>query len=263
MRYLRLIGLFIRAAAQQELAYRTNFVIGLLHSLLSLGTGILGLVIVFGQVETVRGWTFPATLALLGVYLIVGALRGLCIGPSLDKLAGLGGEVWTGSFDWTLLRPVNAQFLASFRYWRLWALIDFIFGVSVLGVALAQLNAALTPVRIVMFLLALGASVMTLYALLLAFAALAFWSPGVLTTWVFDGVFQMARYPITLYPGWLRLVLTWIVPVGIMTTVPAQALSGDLSWAWLLGSAVMAAVMLVGSSVLFRRGARRYASASS
>ena len=50
-----------------------------------------------------------------------------------------------------------------------------------------------------------------------------------LFTWVFDGIFQMARYPVGMYPGWLRLVLTWIVPVGVITTVPAQALTGSLS----------------------------------
>ena len=50
-----------------------------------------------------------------------------------------------------------------------------------------------------------------------------------LFTWVFDGLFQMARYPVGMYPGWLRLVLTWIVPVGVITTVPAQALTGALS----------------------------------
>ena len=37
----------------------------------------------------------------------------------------------------------------------------------------------------------------------------------------------MGRYPVGLYPGWLRLVMTWIVPVGVMTTVPAQALTGE------------------------------------
>ena len=42
MRYLRLAGKFARASAQDELAYRANFWISLLHSLLNLGTGLLG-----------------------------------------------------------------------------------------------------------------------------------------------------------------------------------------------------------------------------
>ena len=124
MYYLRLIGQFARASAQDELAHRANFWISLLHSLLNLGTGVLGIVVLFEQVETIHGWDLPSALALLAVYLIVGALRGLFIGPSLEALAGMDGEVWTGKLDFTLLRPVNVQFLASFRRWRPFALVD-------------------------------------------------------------------------------------------------------------------------------------------
>jgi ABC-2 type transport system permease protein len=73
----------------------------------------------------------------------------------------------------------------------------------------------------------------------------------------------MARYPVGLYPGWLRLVLTWVVPVGVMTTVPAQALTGDPSTGTLVGGVALAAALLVGTSALFRSGLRHYASALS
>jgi len=126
-----------------------------------------------------------------------------------------------------------------------------------------QLERALTLAHLATFLIALGAGVTIMYAILLACTGLVFWSPGFLFTWVFNGVFQMARYPVGLYPGWLRLVLTWVVPVGVMTTVPAQALTGDLPAGTLIGSIVLAVALLIGASALFRVGLRRYASASS
>ena len=263
MRYLRLVRRFAEASAQNELAYRANFWISLLHSLLNLGTGVLGVMVLFEQVETVRGWDLPSTLALLGVYLTLSALRALFIGPSLDALAGLGGEIWTGRFDFTLLRPVDVQFQASFRHWRPLALIDLVLGLGVLGTAAIQLRHALTMEHLATFLITSVVGVVILYAILLAFTGLVFWSPGFLFTWVFDGIFQMARYPIGLYPGWLRLALTWVVPVGIMTTVPAQALTGQLSPEILIGSVALATALLIGASALFRFGLRRYASASS
>jgi ABC-2 type transport system permease protein len=263
MRYLRLVRRFAEASAQNEMAYRANFWISLLHSLLNLGTGVVGVTVLFGQVGTVHGWDYPATLALLGVYLSVDALRGLFIGPSLDALAGLGGEIWSGQFDFTLLRPVDVQFLASFRHWRPLALIDLALGLGVLGTAVVKLETPLTLARTATFLIALGAGVTILYAILLAFTSLVFWSPALLYTWIFDAVFQMARYPASLYPGWLRLALTWVVPVGVMTTVPAQALAGKLSARMLIGSVALAAALLAGASALFRFGLRRYASASS
>jgi ABC-2 type transport system permease protein len=263
LRPLQLIHVFVKTSIKNETAYWANFLVGLLNSLLNLATGILGVIVLFGQVETVRGWSFASTLAVLGVYLAVGAVRDLFISPSLDALTGMDGEVWVGTFDFTLLRPVDTQFLASVRRWRLFALFDLLLGLGVLITAVARMGTALTAAHLVTFLAALAASLITLYAILLALSGLVFWSPGFLFSWVFDGIFQMARYPVRLYPGALRLLLTWIVPVGVITTIPAQALTGELSPAALAGSLGFSLALLAGASILFRSGLRRYASASS
>ena len=259
MRPFHLIAAFMRASLQQELAYRSNFWISLLNSLLSLVVGVLSLQVIFAQVDSLRGWDHSQALTLLGVYLIVSALRGLFIGPSLEELAGMGQEVMTGRFDFTLLRPVDTQFLVTFRVWRLSSLVDLAVGVGVI-VAARPVNAA---AHLPAFLLALLAGAAVLYSLLLAFTALVFWSPGFTFTWVFDAFFQLARYPVVIYPGWLRVLLTWLVPVGLMTTVPAQALTGSAAPQTLAAGAALALALLGASSLFFRRALRRYASASS
>jgi ABC-2 type transport system permease protein len=165
--------------------------------------------------------------------------------------------------DYTLIRPVDTQFVASFRQWRLFSLFDLVLGLGVLGVAVARIREGLEPGHWLMFVIAMLAGSAILYAILLAFTALVFWGPGVLFTWVFDGVFQMARYPLGLYPGWLRLLLTWVIPVGIITTVPAGTLSGVTSPEMLAGMIAFAAVLIFASSALFRFGLRHYKSASS
>jgi ABC-2 type transport system permease protein len=263
LHYARLVRTFFRTSLQQELAYRTNLFIGLLHTVLNLGSGVLALWVLFGQVESIRGWSFGSTLALLGVYLTVGALRSLVISPSLDALTGMDGEVWDGRFDFTLLRPADIQFLASTRHWRLFALVDLFLGAGVLVVAVHQLGRAFEAAHLLTFVVAMGAGLMTLYALLLFFAGLVFWSPGFLFSWVFDGLFQLARYPVGLYPAQLQLILTWVIPVGVITTFPAEALTGGLSPSVLAGSVTLAVVLVIGASAVFRSGVRRYASASS
>ena len=263
MRPFRLIGAFLRASIQQEMAYRANFFLGLGYSLLNLAVSVAGLGILYGQVETIRGWDYRSTLALLGVYLTVSALRGLFIGPSLDSLAGMEGDILSGRFDFTLLKPVNLQFLVSFRQWRPFALLDLALGVGVIARALTLPGTPLSLGGLLAFFAALAAGMLALYAVLLAFSALVFWSPGFLFTWVFDGIFQLARYPLGLYPGWLRLVLTWVIPVGLVTTLPAQALNGLLPPSLLAGSAVFSLGLFLAATLFFQRSLRRYASASS
>jgi ABC-2 type transport system permease protein len=261
--YIKLIRSFFWASVQAEMAHRSNFWISLLHSALNLVTGVLGVAVLFGQVETINGWDFTSTLAILGVYLTIGALRGLFIGPSLDALAGMDGEVWTGKLDFTLLRPVDVQFQASFRQWRPFRLLDLALGLGVLVTASLRLGQSLTLAGLLAFLITLLVGMLILYAILLVFAGLVFWSPGFLFTWIFDGVFQMARYPVGVYPQWVQLILTWIIPVGVITTVPAQALAGSLSVVAFGKASLIALVLLLGATLVFRTGLRRYTSASS
>lgn len=101
----------------------------------------------------------------------------------------------------------------------------------------------MTGIGRVTYLLALLVSVTLLYSLLLGLTGLLFFSPGFFYTWLFNRVVQMARYPLTLYPGWLRLFLTWVLMVGLMTT-GADAYRA-LAVLWRLGGA--------GRGVLRRR----------
>jgi ABC-2 type transport system permease protein len=263
MYYLHLIRSFFTASAQDEMAHRSNFWISMLNSILNLATGVLGVAVLFGQVDNINGWDFASTLSILGVYLTVGALRGLFIGPSLDALAGMDGEVWTGKLDFTLLRPVDVQFQASFRHWRPFRLFDLALGIGVLVSASLSLGQFLTIQNFLTFLITLMVGMLILYAILLIFAGLVFWSPGFLFTWVFDGIFQLARYPVGVYPEWVRLILTWIIPVGVITTVPAQALGGRMPFAALATATLIAVGLLIGGTMVFRIGLQRYASASS
>ena len=47
---------------------------------------------------------------------------------------------------------------------------------------------------------------------------------------LFDGVFQTGRWPVGIYPGWLRYSVTFLVPIAFAVTVPAQAVTSRLEW---------------------------------
>lgn len=260
---LSLIKSFMHASLQQDLAYRANFWINLLHSLLNLVVAISAILILFNQIENLNGWTFSSTLGVMAVYLIISALRGLFIGRSLETLVGMGEEISNGNFDFSLIRPVNVQFLVTFCIWRFFALLDLALGVGVLIYAATQSSDPFTWINWFLFSITLISATILIYTLILGLSALAFWSPGFLITWVFDALFQLARYPIGIYPPLVRILLTWIIPIGLITTIPAQALSGQIGFEMVLISLAVAGILLVGASWLFRQGVNRYHSASS
>ena len=79
---------------------------------------------------------------------------------------------------------------------------------------------------------------------------------------LFEGIYQVGRWPIGVYPGWLRYSMTYLVPIGFAVTVPAQALTGRLGWETVLVLLGFTAVVVVFTRWFWRFGLKRYSGAS-
>jgi ABC-2 type transport system permease protein len=260
MSYLRLFGVFFRVSVMGELAYRVNFLMQLFQSLLELATSLAGLAVIFSHTRTLGDWRPDEVLALVGVYFIVGGMIGLVIQPGMTQLID---SVRDGTLDFTLTKPEDAQLLVSIRRVEIWQLIDMGMGVAVLVIALIRLGEKVGGWQAAVFILMLLAGSVIIYSFWLILATLSFWFVRVENILeIFRSMYEAGRWPISLYPGWLRFALTFIVPVAFATTVPAQALTGRLSVLTLVCAVVLAIVMLVVSRVFWRVGLRQYSGTS-
>jgi viologen exporter family transport system permease protein len=261
MRGLRLSWLFFRIGALNELQYRANFWLQILQSAIQLGTGLAVLGLVFSQTPALNGWTQPALLSVMGVHILMGGVIGTLIQPSMERLRQ---DIREGTFDFVLTKPEDIQVLSSVREIRIWQGVDVLVGLVVLVIAIAQLGQAVGPVEAAAFAIALVIGGLMIYSFWLVLTTVAFWIVRVdQIAELFEGVYQSGRWPVTIYPGWLRISLTFLVPIAFAVTVPAQALTQRLTpetLALALGFGILA---LVVSRVFFRIGLRRYSGASS
>jgi ABC-2 type transport system permease protein len=260
MRYGRIARTFLVAEVKNELAYRLNFFLGIVEMLLVMGTSIGAVLVLFAQTTSLNGWSLPQMLALTGVYYLVQGGVNIVFGPSFEKLME---HVRLGTLDFTLLKPANSQILVSTRHFRIVRLVDLMLGAGVVIVGLVMLGSAVTLWSVVTFLITLACGVLCVYALLLSLVTLSFWFVRVdnilAIFWAFT---DAGRFPIDLYPGWLRFTLTTIVPIGIAVTVPAEAISGRMSLETFLGM-LAGTVFSVGfASWLWRKGLQSYTGAS-
>lgn len=263
MRYFRLIFTFMKAAFQNESAYRLNFVMNLLSAVLSLAGGIGGIYILYVNNEALNGWTMPETLAVLGVYMLVQAVKNVVIGPSMNKLGGMDGEIESGTFDYTLLKPISTQYYISVREWSLWSILHITVAAGVILFAVDGMNSEITVMAAVQFLVALAISLGILYSVMLILSSIAFWYRGTYMLWIMEDILQAGRYPIGIYPGPLRLVLTWVLPIGFIVSVPAEALVQKADPLMLAAGAVLMIVLFTVATIFFNRSLHKYSSASS
>jgi ABC-2 type transport system permease protein len=243
-----------------ELAYRVNFVVRLFQSLVELGTALAGLAIVFSYTDNLGGWRPDEIVALVGVYFLVGGVIGLFIQPSMEAFIE---SIREGTLDFTLTKPEDGQLLISIQDVEIWELIDILLGFGVLSVALVRLGERIGAGEAAAFAVMLLAGGAIVYSFWLILASLSFWFVRVENILViFQSMYEAGRWPISLYPGWLRFGLTFLVPVAFATTVPAEALTGRLDTPTLLGALALAAALLVASRLFWRTGVRHYSGAS-
>jgi ABC-2 type transport system permease protein len=250
MFYLSLLRMLFGVSLLNELEYRANFWFQLLQSAISVGTALGGLAVIFSHTATLGGWRPEELVLLLGIYTAMSGFMGAVISPNMERLMQ---DVREGTLDFALTKPVSSQFLVSFRQVAIWRLTDVLLGVALAGGATTRLGTLVGPLQAVFFALALVAGAVIVYSFRLLLATLTFWVIRVENIMViFSSLYDAGRYPVGLYPDWLRMLLTFAVPVAFATTVPAEALAGRLT----------PMTLLAASRLFWRTGLRHYSGAS-
>ena len=260
MRFFHLFGIYFRIGVLNELQYRVNFFVQLFQSFLALATGLIGLWLVFNYTDSLGGWSRPELLAVMGVHILMGGLIKTTIQPNMERLMG---DVQQGTLDYILTKPADAQILVSVRETRIWQSVDIVIGLIVLVVAVFELKENIGIWQALGFGSALVFGGLMIYCFWLMLTTAAFWVIRMdQIVELFQGVYQAGRWPVGIYPGWLKTGLTFLVPVAFAVTVPAEALTGRLTPLALLSAAGLTILLLLVSRWVWQTGLRNYSGAS-
>lgn len=257
---LRVLAWEWRATLQGAAEYRTDLVTGTLVSVLWLAISAVPSLVVSLHTDGAGGWTLPRLMYLLAVWYLMDAVMWIVVMPNISAW---GEMVRTGTLDAILLRPVDSLLLASLRTFGVQDAPKILLAIG-LGVASVAAGGGPQGAWAV-----LGSVVCVLCGMVLMWAAAVLACVRTLSQVQFDASFlvhaglNLARVPVPLYGGVVTVLLTWVVPVAFVATVPAQVMFGMVTpWVVLAGVALAAAA--VGLAVLaWRSELRRYAGAMS
>ncbi len=259
-RYLRLIALFARVSVQNDAAYRFEFFMRVILTILQLAAELMGLWTIFSNTQSLAGWNVYQVLVLLGVFRFMVGIIQMIIAPNMRLIME---DIRNGTLDFALTKPVNSQFYVSIRQVVSWRITDLIVGAAMAGYGIFHLAATISFGQVVMFLLLLAAGAIIIYSFWLILATTVFWFTRINNIeMVFWNVFEAGRYPIDIYRPWVRWALTYLMPLAFLITFPAAALVGKTSVITLIIAGAVAAAMATAASLFWRFGLRRYSGAS-
>lgn len=261
--WLSLYGLLIRTSIRSRMQYKFNFVLGVILAALIQISEFLMVAIVLFKFGAIQGWSMYE----IGYLFAVMTFSKTLYRTLADEVHHLEKYLVSGELDQLLTRPVPvllALMPQNFRimlgevlqggFLFIWSLGSMISSGQVTWIAIPQ----------TLFIIITGAVI--LFSIGLATATCGFWTTRIseLQTFTEDAAGTAVRYPLSLYPGWLKGLLLVVIPVGFVNYVPSlYILRGELGpWVFPAAAAV-AGICLVLSLKFWTFGMTKYQSAGS
>ena len=259
--FFRVVRAQLRASLALALQYRLEFFIEGGMTLFWQAVALVPLWVVFGKRASIAGWTFPEALLVIGWFV---ALKAFLEGAMNPSLLAVIEHVRKGTLDFVLLKPVDAQILVSVAKVEPWKVIDILGAGAIFVYAFRAMHRAPTLSQLAAAAAMLVTALLVLYSIAILVVCIAIIAVRVDNLmYLFQSIFDAARWPSTIFRGVFAIVFTFVLPLALMTTYPALALLGRLSLPTALGAFAGTLGFAAVSRLAWRAAMGRYTSASS
>lgn len=260
MRYLDLWCSFLKASWISDLEYRTNIVVKVLGELIWYLTQLSVFEVLYTHTQSISGWDVRAMRVFMGsLFLVDNIYMILCA----ENMESFNSFVRKGELDLYLVKPVNSQFMVSFRKVSVVYLLNLVLILGYLGWTTTQLDHVVlfTTYLAYVFLVICGAVCYYSLRFLFATISVVLQDAGSMQ-FIWHQLFRLATRPDPIYPSYLRFLVLTLFPVGFFASVPSRVLvegpTMELLWA-----PIMAGSLLWVSHLGWERALKKYSSASS
>ena len=259
--YAGLLWLQLRTSFSLALQYRADFLTDGLVEVFWTVTTLAPIFVLYGHRTEVAGWSYGEMLLVTAFFTLLQAVLEGAINPSMTLVVE---QIRQGTFDFVLLKPKDAQFLVTTARVLPWRALNVVTAGVLVAVGFSKLGRAPALLDAGMACLFFAASLAILQSLWMLSVCLAFYVVKVDNlTFLFGAIFDAARWPSSIFKGALRLVFTFVIPLAIMTTFPAEALLGRASLGKLVAALATATAAVLASRAAWKRALSSYTSASS
>lgn len=258
-KYIRIWWMMTQKISQIAFASRVGLVLFTAGKILRFTFFLVFLLLLVGRTQKIGSYSLWQMVFFFITFNIVDVVSQFF----LREVYRFRDHVLKGNFDYMLTKPFSPLFRALFGGSDVLDLITILPLIGFMFYVLDKLG-PLEPLRIVLYLFLLTNAFLITVSFHIAVLGL-----GVITTevdnaiWIFRDLIQLGRIPIDIYREPVSFMLTFVVPVAIMTTIPAKALFGLLSWQTVFVSVVISITLLILSLTFWRISLRFYTSASS
>ena len=263
MRYIKLYFACLKRSLISRLEYKKDTMIGILSFFLSNVASICTIYFIINSIPSLKGYSLYELGFLYGFTMIPVSIDHLF---SDDLWCVSYWKVKNGEMDRYFLRPVPVLFQVLAETFQPEAFGELIVGIVMLSICASNINIIFTFDKILLLVCAalFGAVIITSLKIITSSFAFKFKRSGILTQIIYNFI-DYTKYPIKIYPELVKGLLTFIIPFGLVISLPVETfLYGTYSPYLLILFIVLGAAILFSISlVIWRYFIKQYESSGS
>ena len=247
-----LIAQYIKARMQ----YRADFFISLFGIVISNIAGIVSFWVIFQSVDNINGWNYYELIFMYAMSLLVMIPQELFFNNSWN----LQRYLIEGTFIKFYLRPLNMMFYFMSENFEMKGIGQLTVGIIAMVYSSARLGIEWTFFKIILLLVIIFSASLIMISLMSMASSSGFWilnSNPVLQ--LVANLRDFARYPVTIYGGFLRFIFTFIIPIAFVSFYPSQLFLRPYSLSPLVFLCpVVGIILFIMAYTLWSKGTRSY-----
>ena len=265
MKNLRFIRLLIKLKLSHMMLFRLSFFGSFFADASLFIVQLSAFQLIYGQVESVGGWSRGQMLIFIGTISMISGLNTLIF---FFGIAGIPNKIREGVLDYYIAKPMSALLRLTFE------------SVDPGSIPLLLLSGAIIAYGIDVAGVHITVPLMLLYTILVLMMTLLWYDMEVILRTLSFFFFVVSdidpiervegtllslnfKIPGVIYRGFFKVLFYFILPYGIMATIPTQALTGALSPGGFLHTIGIVIFFTAFALWFWRFGVKHYKSASS
>lgn len=262
-RYLKLYFTYIKRSIVTRLEYKKDTILSISMFFLSNVTAILSIYFVMQSIPSLQGWSMAELGFLYGFSMMPVALDHIFT-DELWRVAYF--RVVEGDMDRLFTKPVPVLFQVIAETFQPEGFGELIVGVVMLGVCSSLLSVTWTFASVVVLVVAtvFGAVIITSFKIVIASFAFKIKRSGTILQVVYNFL-RYTRYPVAIYPAFVRALLTFVFPFAVIISAPVETFLFAKYNAWLVCGVIVAVAssLFSLSLVVWKAFENRYQSTGS
>ena len=259
-KYLVIYKAFFKASLAADIEYRLNFIFLMFAEFVWYSTQLILFEVLYRHTKLIGDWNQSQMRVFIFLVLFIDSIYMILWDPNFSAFTE---NVRKGSLDLLLTKPINSMFMLSSQKMSVSHIPCLFITAAGLIWALGQLP-DFNWFRLIwlIFLVPAGLSVIFCGRFALNCSAILFTRADFLQ-YIWYSLFRLGLRPDSIYSGFIRFVLIFIIPFSMVASIPARILLEPIQPWWLLWSFILPFILFYLLRKYWVYCLKQYSSASS